>query len=241
MGDTIVKRTSIAPYLTAALVVVLVTQAFDSLPRLRARPSGNGEAKSAGGSFEVDTKTSRIYVRVDPDGRGHAHGVVAQLQSGSLTLGATEKAGELVFDLASFVADEPRARQYVGLEGKVSDSDRRSVTRTMLGTQVLNVRQYPKATYEIASVIPLDGQAAGRPGRYRFDGRLSLHGAEQPVRFEAKAEASGTEGGLRLRGQFSLTQSDYQMKPYSALFGALKVKDELVVHGDLRLNPKPTK
>jgi hypothetical protein len=177
---------------------------------------------------------------VDPDGRGHAHGVVAQLQSGSLALGAIEKAGELVFDLTSFVADEPKAREYVGLEGKASDSDRRSVTRTMLGTQVLNVRLYPKATYEIASITPLDAQAAGQPGRYRFEGRLNLHGAEQSVRFEAKAEASGADGALRLRGQFSLAQSDYKMKPYSALYGALKVKDELAVHGDLRLNPKPS-
>jgi polyisoprenoid-binding protein YceI len=227
--------------LTAALVIVLVTPAFNSRSGLRARSSRDGEAKAAERSFDVDTKTSRVYVRVDPDGRGHTHGVVAQLQSGSLTFGATGKAGELVFDLTSFVADEPQARQYVGVEGKVSDSDRRSVTRTMLGTQVLNVRLYPKATYEIASITPLDGQAAGQPGRYRFEGRLNLHGAEQPVRFEAKAEASGTEGGLRLRGQFSLTQSDYKMKPYSALYGALKVKDELAVHGDLRLNPKPPK
>ena len=150
-------------------------------------------------------------------------------------------AGELAFDLTSFTADAPEVRKYVGVEAKMSDSDRRSVTRTMLGSQVLNTRQYPKATYSITSVTPLDGQAAGLPGRYRFEGRLSLHGAEQPLRFEAKAEASGTEGSLQMRGQFSLKQTDYKMKPYSALYGALQVKDQLTIHGDLLLHVKGSK
>jgi polyisoprenoid-binding protein YceI len=186
----------------------------------------------------VDTKVSRVYVRVDPDGRGHAHGIVGRLASGSMVLGASKKAGTLVFDLTSFAADDLKARKYVGVEGKMSDSDRRSVTRTMLGAAVLSSREYPKATYALDAVTPLDGQAAGAPGRYRFEGRLNLHGTEQALRFEAKGEATKTKGHLQVRGQFSLRQTDYKIKPYSALFGALKVKDVVRVYGDLLLVPK---
>jgi polyisoprenoid-binding protein YceI len=205
------------------------------------RPQSAPEGGQAGKTFEVDTKVSRVYVRVDPDGRGHDHGIAGQLASGTVTLGASEKAGEWVFDLTSFDADDPEARKYVGVEGEMNDSDRRSITRTMLGSQVLDTKQYPKATYTITAAAPLDDQAAGDPGRYRFDGRLSLHGVEQSLRFEAKAERAKAEGALQLRGEFALAQTDYKIKPYSALFGALKVKDELRVYGDLLLVPKASK
>jgi polyisoprenoid-binding protein YceI len=186
----------------------------------------------------VDVKTSRVYVTVEPDGRGHSHGIAGQLASGTVVLGAAEKAGELVFDMASFDADAPEVRKAMGLEGTMSDSDRRSVTRTMLGASVLDTREYPKATYAITSMTPLDGQAAGDTGRYRFAGRLTLHGVERPVRFEAKAEKARAEGALKLRGEFAIKQTDYKIKPYSAFFGAVKVKDELTISGDLLLVPK---
>ena len=61
------------------------------------------------------------------------------------------------------------------------------------------------------------------------------------LRFEAKAERARTEGALQVRGQFALTQTEYKIKPYTALLGMLKLKDELRVHGDLLLVPKPAK
>ena len=63
--------------------------------------------------YEVDTKVSRVYVKVLPDGRGHAHGVMGRFASGRGLLGARDKIGELVIDLASFAADDPEARKYV--------------------------------------------------------------------------------------------------------------------------------
>jgi polyisoprenoid-binding protein YceI len=204
-------------------------------------PPKEGARAAAGKAYDVDTKASRVYMKLEPDGRGHDHAIVGKLASGSMTLGAAEKAGELVFDLTSFEADAPEVRQYVKLEGTMSDKDRRSVTRTMLGSQVLDTQQYPKATCTLTTVKPLDDQAAGGTGRYRVEGRLSLHGEEQPVRFEARAERAKTEGALRLTGHFTLRQTDYKIKPYSALFGTLKVKDELTVYGDLVLVPQAAK
>src|SRR5436190_931529 len=54
--------------------------------------------------YDVDIKKSRVYIRVDPDGRGHAHGMVGNLKSGTIALGDK---GKLVFDQTSFMADEP--------------------------------------------------------------------------------------------------------------------------------------
>jgi polyisoprenoid-binding protein YceI len=191
--------------------------------------------------YEVDTKASRVYVKVEPDRRGHAHGIVGHLASGRGPLGAGKQVGELVFDLTSFAADDPEARQYVGLPGIASDSERQSVTRTMLGPQVLDTAQYPTASYSITSVTPLDHQAIGETGNYQVDGKLDLHGVKRPVQFRAKVERAGAKGSFRVRGEFSLLQTDYEISPYSAVFGLVRVKDELHIYGDVTVIPKLAK
>ncbi len=58
----------------------------------------------------------------------------------------------------------------------------------------------------------------------RIEGELELAGQRHPISFEL----AGDEGG-RLTGSATVKQSDWGMKPYSALFGALKVADEVEV------------
>jgi len=67
--------------------------------------------------------------------------------------------------------------------------------------------------------------------RIRAEGDLTLAGETHPV---AVNLAVGDAG--RLSASAVVTQSAWGMKPYSALFGALKVKDEVVVvlEGQLR-------
>src|SRR4051794_12329192 len=115
--------------------------------------------------FQVDPGSSRVYMRVGASGRlGHEHGILGRLESGFVDRGGR---GELTFSTRSFIADPPEARQYVGLAGSVSASDRRKATDNMLGRDVLDVARHPTATYKINASSPLDGQAAGAPGRYR--------------------------------------------------------------------------
>jgi polyisoprenoid-binding protein YceI len=61
-------------------------------------------------------------------------------------------------------------------------------------------------------------------GRIRAEGDLTLVGETRPVVVNLVAGASGA-----LSGSAVVKQSDWGMKPYSALFGALKVKDEVMV------------
>jgi hypothetical protein len=67
----------------------------------------------------------------------------------------------------------------------------------------------------------------GLPGR--VDGELELGGARHPVAFEL---ALGDDGGVT--GTAILRQSDWGMKPYTALFGTLKVADEVEVQVETR-------
>jgi YceI-like domain len=58
----------------------------------------------------------------------------------------------------------------------------------------------------------------------RAQGELTIVGNTQPVEFDL---VSGDAGALR--GSAVVTQTAFGVKPYSALFGALKVKDEVQV------------
>jgi len=55
----------------------------------------------------------------------------------------------------------------------------------------------------------------------RVQGDLTIGSTTRPVSFELAEEP--------LAATITLTQSDFGMKPYSALFGALKVHDDVVV------------
>jgi polyisoprenoid-binding protein YceI len=61
-------------------------------------------------------------------------------------------------------------------------------------------------------------------GRIGVEGELTIVGTTKPVGFELAISDDGA-----LTGSATVKQTDWGMKPYSALFGALKVADEVDV------------
>lgn len=61
-------------------------------------------------------------------------------------------------------------------------------------------------------------------------GQLDLNGKQAPVTFDLVLADEG-----RIAGSAIVKQTDFGMKPYSALFGALKVADEVTVAIDAKL------
>ncbi len=66
-------------------------------------------------------------------------------------------------------------------------------------------------------------------GGLSVQGDLTLLGATRPVALDATVDDG------RLRGSVVVRQSDWGIKPYSALFGALKVADEIELAIDVSL------
>ena len=69
-------------------------------------------------------------------------------------------------------------------------------------------------------------------GVMHAEGELTLAGTTQPIAFSLAIEDAGT-----LSATAVVAQTTWGMKPYSALFGALKVKDEVEVVLEGRLDP----
>jgi hypothetical protein len=71
--------------------------------------------------------------------------------------------------------------------------------------------------------------AAADGSRISVQGELTLVGTARPIAFDVNVD------GDRLSGSTVITQSDWGIKPYSALFGALKVADEVEIALDASL------
>jgi YceI-like domain len=180
---------------------------------------------------EIALEQSRVYIHVGKSGFGHEHAVAGMLRAGHIHLGAEQNAGELVFEMASFVADPDYARKFVGLEG-ISDPDtQQKVTANMLGPDVLDVAQYPIAEFRIASAKATETKSQRGLGIYEFAGEFSLHGTTKPIRFRAEVEQ--LDGRSRILGSFTIRQTDFGMTPYTKAFGTIGVADQLRIYGDL--------
>jgi hypothetical protein len=179
---------------------------------------------------ELELQSSRVYVFVGKTGLGHDHGIEGRLRSGQLNLGAKEKAGRLEFDLRTFVADTAAARQYVGLGGQTDRKTADKVTANMQSAAVLVVARFPIATFDLGSVVALPRQG-NQPQQYQLTGDFTLHGVKRQIRFNAQGDP--VQGFMRLRGNFSIRQTDFGITPYSQALGAVGVADQLAIHGDL--------
>lgn len=188
------------------------------------------------GSYRIDTKTSRVHVRVNKATRfGHAHGIEGRVKSGSVRFDPKSPGGEIVFDLAALVADSPEARKHVGVTGDISQSDQTKITRTMLAKSVLDIEKFPTSKFVIRDMKASSEVA----NSLRIVGDFTIHGVMQSVNVDASVTPSEKENGLRLQGSFTIKQTDFGIKPYRALGGLVRVSDKVKISGDFHLQRLP--
>lgn len=149
--------------------------------------------------------------------------------------GAAAKAGhDLVIHVTSWegtleVGDDPAATRIAlsadatslrvqkgtgGLQA-LGDDDKASIHQT-IDDEVLKRQDI---SFRSTAVEP-----EGDGGRIRVTGDLTLAGTTRPVEFDLVVNDAG-----KLSGTAVITQSLWGMKPYSALFGALKVADDVEI------------
>ncbi len=189
-------------------------------------------------SGDVELEHSRVYIKVGKVGIGHEHGASGRLKSGALHLNgpdANGSYGQLVFDMTTFEADSDEARQYVGLKGSTDAETRRQVNENLLGKSVLDVAAHPTATFVAKQITKLNEASKRGLPKYKFEGDLTLHGETKAISFIADVEV--VKGWNHLRGGFAILQSDYGIKPFSKMLGAVGVADKLLIFGDLIVAP----
>ena len=91
-----------------------------------------------------------------------------------------------------------------------------------MGGKVLHPDKYPTATFCSKSIQE-------KEGGYKINGDLNLHGVTNSIDFDLD-----TNGG-NLKGMITLLQKDYGIKPFKAMMGTLKIKNEINIGFDLSL------
>ncbi len=140
------------------------------------------------------------------------HDLVIEVTSWSATL---ELADDLTQSSLGLDADAGSLRVREGTGGvmELGDDDRREIEKN-IDDEVLS-----RQAIEFRSTS-VEGDAE----RLRVRGDLTLVGRSHPVEFDLRL---GSDGAIS--GSATLRQSDWGIKPYTALFGALKVADEVEV------------
>lgn len=224
--------------LAAAVALVLVSGTANAQAPVTARPANAPRGAPAAASEDpplsgpIDVVQSRVYIKVGKVGFSHEHAVEGRVTSGLIRLGADAAAGQLVFDLKTFVADTAEAREYVGLKGETDAATAKKVTANMLAPEVLHAAKYPQATFQINSARPQADDGDGG-NIYLLDGAFTLHGVTKPLQVQAAATRVGDR--VNLSGKFSVLQTDYGIRPYSRALGAVKVADRLEIFGEIVL------
>ena len=162
-------------------------------------------------TFGPENATLTVRTRRTGAAAKAGHDLLIEVTSWSATL-------DTGADPALVLSADPsslRVREGSGGMQALDDDDKAGIERT-IDEEVL---KGSPIEFRSTSVEP---GADGGPGR--VEGELELAGTRRPIAFEL---AAGDDG--RLTGTAVVTQSDWGMKPYSALFGTLKVEDDVEV------------
>jgi polyisoprenoid-binding protein YceI len=144
------------------------------------------------------------------------HNLLIEVTSWSATLTLDDAPTlELTADSRSF-----KVREGSGGIQSLGEDDKANIEQT-IGDEVLTGGEIEFRSTSVE----------GTDGRLTVQGELNLLGQRRPLTFEL---AVGDDG--RIAGEATLKQTEWGIKPYSALFGTLKVADELKVAVDGRLS-----
>ena len=124
---------------------------------------------------------------------------------------------------------EVDAPSLVVLDKEPSEEDKKKISNSM-HNEVLESAKYQKITFKSVSVSDVK-QTGSDAYSFVVNGDLSLHGVTK--RIAVPVAATVTPQLLRATGKYTLKQTDYGIKPYSAAGGTIKVKDEVVVNFDI--------
>ena len=177
------------------------------------------------GNFRLGPDTGRVVIKTSRAGlaarAGHDLTLEVTRWSAQVQVpsedggGVTAATVSAELDLGSL-----EVREGKGGAKPLTDGDRRDIKKTMSG--ILG-----GGTASFASTRVIRSGASGGA----IEGTATFNGKSQPVRLQLTSPGEG-----RYRGGGTLNQTAFGIKPYTGFFGALKLKDEVVVEFEVDLS-----
>ena len=178
-------------------------------------------------SLEIGPENAILLVRTHREGLGARAGH-------DLIIEATRWAGQVRID----AGEPPRGhvevrvdthslevREGHGGARPLTDKDRLEIKGT-IEDKVLHADRDPELRFTAEKVVVEDHHV-------HLTGNLTIGRQTRPA--DVDVDLQQAADGLHARGAVQIRQTDYGIKPYSALMGMLKVADEVEVDFDVRL------
>jgi polyisoprenoid-binding protein YceI len=168
--------------------------------------------------YVIDGRSSRFTVRAFVTGLLSAMGH-------SPTIAVRDLSGELKFSPEKLEAGSLKMivkLSSLTVQDDISSKDLHEMERLM-NQEVLETSKFPEVIYEAAAISVT--KMADTLYSATLRGNLTLHGVSRSLPINTRVALLGSM--LRASGDFSLNQTDYDIKPVSVAGGALKLKDEL--------------
>lgn len=190
--------------------------------------AAHAQESVAGAAYRVDSASSWIRVLAWPDGPlkrfGHHHTISHHAVSGSVNVAADplDSSFVLEFAVADLVVDDPGQRALEGeeFEGEVPADDIDGTRNNMLSESLLHGEQY--LTIRIRS----DAIEGSLPD-VDIVTTVIVKDTENTVTFPASIELS--DDAFVARGEIELNHDAFGLSPFTAMGGALSVRDLLVL------------
>lgn len=178
------------------------------------------------GNFRLGPDTGRVVIKTGRAGlaarAGHDLTIEVTRWSAQVEVPAESDGGQSAATVsAELDLGSLEVREGTGGAVPLTDRDRREIKKQMgkiLGSGT--------ATFASSRIIPNPSAAGGA-----IEGTVTLNGTTQPARLQLTDSGSG-----RYRGSATLAQTGFGIKPYTGFFGALKLKDEVVVEFEVDLS-----
>jgi polyisoprenoid-binding protein YceI len=175
------------------------------------------------GNYDLGPASGRLLVRTARSGLGRRAGHDLTLEvtrwSGRASVDPAEPASSAVS--AEIEVDSFEVREGTGGVMALTGSDRDEIAK-IIRDKVLYASAHPVITFRSTEV-------EGTPESFTVEGDLTIMGVTKPV------TVRGQVSGDRLTGSATVVQSQWGIKPYSALFGQLRVADPVEIEFDLAL------
>jgi hypothetical protein len=177
------------------------------------------------GNFRLGPDTGRVVIKTGRAGlaakAGHDLTLEVTRWSAQAEVPAEEDAGVTAAKVtAELDLGSLEVREGTGGAKPLSDGDRRDIKKQMSA-----ILGDGTASFTSSRIIR-SGSSGGA-----VEGTLTLNGKAQPFRLQVTEPAPG-----RYRGSGTVLQSAFGIKPYSGFFGALKLRDEVVVEFEVDLS-----
>jgi len=177
------------------------------------------------GNFRLGPDTGRVVIKTSRAGlaarAGHDLTLEVTHWSAQVQMPSEEDGGVTAATVsAELDLGSLEVREGKGGAKPLTDGDRREIKKTMSG--ILG-----DGTASFASTRVIRSGASGGA----IEGTATLNGKSQPVRLQVSSPGEG-----RYRGGGTLNQTAFGIKPYTGFFGALKLKDEVVIEFEVDLS-----